>query len=367
MEKKTKTSNKKSEKKARKYYSVTEYSHDFTKSFEESPLNEVDMALFSLISYYNFEPYVEKYHPLFIKDLDDKDLLDPLLERPALSVDDLPIVMGISHNPRFKDVRIRNYEVIDDPSKEEQFTAVTFVLKDGTIVIAYRGTDSSLHGWKEDFNMAYMYPIPSQIDASKYTNRECAKATHDVYLTGHSKGGNLALYSFLHLTQRGKKRVKGVYLQDSPSLEHHPGVHSTKIHKIVPFHSIIGMMFEKGHHYEVVASEEGMMHQHVIYRWHVEGDHFKRVDAVSKRVQRFNKGINRWVLSSPPEEREMFIETGYEILLAAGASNSIEIVEYTFKDIRRIFKLYKNLDADRKKQFKKNVGNLLRNLITGGD
>ncbi len=367
MEEKNKTSNKKNTKKAKKFYSVVEYSHFFSESFEESPLNEVDMGLFSLISYYDFAPYFEKYHTVFIKDLDDEDLIGPLLERPALSEDDYPIVMGISHNPRFKDIRIRNYKVIDNPENEEQFTAVTFVLPDGTIIIAYRGTDSSLYGWKEDFNMAYMHPIPSQIDASNYTNRECARATHDIYLTGHSKGGNLALYSFLHLTELGKKKVKGVYLQDSPSLEHHPGTHSSKIHKIVPIHSIFGMMFEKGHHYEVVMSEDKLLKQHVIYHWHVENDHFKRVDAVSSRIQSFNKRFNKWILSATPQEREMFIETGYEILLAAGASNSIELIDFTFEDIRRIYKRYKNLDVDRKKNFKKQVGSLLRNLIAIGD
>ena len=81
-------------------------------------------------------------------------------------------------NPRYANVRLGAVVEHINQGEQTQFAAATFQLPDGhkrrkptykgTLVISFRGTDDSLIGWKEDFNMAFQYPVPAQRSASAY-------------------------------------------------------------------------------------------------------------------------------------------------------------------------------------------------------
>ncbi|ERL21183.1 PF11187 domain protein [Streptococcus pyogenes GA06023] len=119
----------------------------------------------------------------------------------------------------------------------------------GTLVISFRGTDDSLIGWKEDFNMAFQYPVPAQRSASAYLDMVARLWEGPIILVGHSKGGNLAIYAAMNADPKVRKRIQHVYSLDGPGFP--PEIVTSpayrtiqpKVTKIVPSSSIVGMIF----------------------------------------------------------------------------------------------------------------------------
>lgn len=107
----------------------------------------------------------------------------------------LDLLAAVAASPRFRDVRVMGYVDATDPRAEKQFAAMTFRLTEDLSYVAFRGTDASLVGWKEDFNLAYRCPVPSQVEAAHYLADAAARVGGDLLVGGHSKGGNLAVYA----------------------------------------------------------------------------------------------------------------------------------------------------------------------------
>ena len=100
--------------------------------------------------------------------------------------------------------------------EEMQFFAVTVLMPDNTIFLSYRGTDDTLVGWKEDFNMSFKSHIASQLDSVKYINDIAKKYQNNIRIGGHSKGGNLAVYAAVFANEDIKPRITNVYNNDGP-------------------------------------------------------------------------------------------------------------------------------------------------------
>ena len=61
----------------------------------------------------------------------------------------------------------------DFDNDEKQFAAITVHISDEEMYISYIGTDSTLYGWKEDFNMAFMDDVPCQLAGREYLRANC--------------------------------------------------------------------------------------------------------------------------------------------------------------------------------------------------
>lgn len=158
---------------------------------------------------------------------------------------------AVASNPRFSDIEMGAFLEQFDGEEQTQFAAVTYLLPSGALVVAYRGTDDSLVGWKEDFNMAFQYPVPAQATAADYLARVAALWKDvPIVLTGHSKGGNLAVYAAMNASDEVKDRVERIYSLDGPGFPEsvvnsfeYASV-SDRIVKIVPDSSVVGMVLE---------------------------------------------------------------------------------------------------------------------------
>ena len=128
----------------------------------------------------------------------------------------MPLFEMMSHSARFKDVRMRAYVNEIDHSEEKQFSAICFDLPTGATYVAFRGTDDNLISWKEDLNMALFTPIPSQRVAVEYLNKIGHSRTGRLYLGGHSKGGNLAVYSAFMADKEVQSKIISVHSFDGP-------------------------------------------------------------------------------------------------------------------------------------------------------
>ena len=234
---------------------------------------------------------------------------------------------AVASNPRFSDIEMGAFLEQFDGEEQTQFAAVTYLLPSGALVVAYRGTDDSLVGWKEDFNMAFQYPVPAQATAADYLARVAALWKDvPIVLTGHSKGGNLAVYAAMNAPAKIRKRIAAVYSLDGPGFPEHvvtsePYLSTvSKVHKIVPDSSIIGMVLETPEPCVVVKADcEGLM-QHFAFAWQVDGDAFVRVDDIAPSSHEFNSSFNRWMTGLSREEREHAVDALFQVVHASGAT-----------------------------------------------
>ena len=189
---------------------------------------------------------------------------------------------------RFKNVEIAAFVAKYDHENEEQFSAVTFVLNQGGLLekqqvfVAFRGTDDTIVGWKEDFNLAFLDKVPAQEDASAYLTRAALSFKKaELFIGGHSKGGNLALYAAAHLEEKAKKNLFAVYNFDGPGFSQETLDSDeffsikTKVHSVYPQFSIVGMLFHHYDSYKIVQSDEKLVMQHNPFSWFTLATEFK--------------------------------------------------------------------------------------------
>lgn len=324
------------------------------RSFEEFPPCEMDYAAFARLAYFDFSVYLPLFgDSVLFKDLFDLSKVDAFLKRVAYSSIDKEFFLSIIGNPRFRHVsclRFRQYFFHDN---EEQFAAVSFYLPNNECVIAFRGTDASLVGWKEDFNMALDKPIESQIDATKYVLDNWNRDDKPLTFVGHSKGGNLAAYAFFSLSEEKQKRVKAVYSFDGPGFsktlrDSFSFLYKEKYHHIVPKESIIGQLYADGDFQIVVDSEGKLLEEHSLYEWIGEGGYFKRIPFINPTVKNVMLSFNGWAKSVSLEDRIFLVNAIYELILSAGIKNARELTDEKISSLLKIRKAYKALPEETK-------------------
>ena len=181
-------------------------------TLQQDPFNEVDNLVLCIIAYIN----LRKIDRLWSKNPKDAMLIGDVCARLTAadeqlglsSLDYIPVMRAAAETERFRDTRLFAFESRNDEAKQMQFAAVSFLLPDGSVFIAYRGTDTSLVGWKENFNMSYLETVPAQARATEYAQEVIRACKHRPYrIGGHSKGGNLAAWAAVHLPEPGESPV----------------------------------------------------------------------------------------------------------------------------------------------------------------
>ena len=227
-------------------------------------------------------------------------------------------------SPRLLGVRLASYVSETSEEQEKQFAACTLRFPNGDAYVSFRGTDNSLVGWKEDFNMAFEADVPSQVRAVQYLDRVARAVKGRIYVGGHSKGGNLAVYAAAHCKPATFARVERVFSHDGPGFTAEAlasadyAERCVKLSKTVPESSLIGMMFEQQEDYAVVRSTSVGALQHDPFSWVVEGDGFAQADGLSRTAGYLDQSLNQWVRSMTREERAGFVNALFSVLYAGG-------------------------------------------------
>jgi hypothetical protein len=242
---------------------------------------------------------------------------------------------------------------------------MTFETREGFLV-AYRGTDSTFTGWKEDFNMSFMDSVPAQEEALFYLQRAAEKYQGSIRLCGHSKGGNLAMYATLNCDKQIRDRIISVHDFDGPGFKN-PELYenayaelSEKIVKIMPESSIVGLLLNgaEGDFQIIKSSGIGFM-QHLTFTWKIQGGEFvegKKIAEVSKHI---DKTLSAWVKGISQEDREAFVDTLFQVLSASGAKTFFDLLSAGPKQLAAMYEANKNLPED----VKKNMNKILRSLF----
>ena len=234
-----------------------------------------------------------------------------------------------------------------------QFAALTIETGDGAVYLAFRGTDDTLAGWKEDFHLACVPEIPAQRLAVEYT-RQAAKQypRKKLRLGGHSKGGNLAVWSALNVPDRVRRRIQQVWSNDGPgfhedilSLPEHQDV-ARRIVTIIPQSSLVGMILEHDEDYTVVESSEKGLMQHDGFSWEVKGPGFVRLGSVTRQGRHHDLVLKEWVRQMPLDQREKFVEGLFSLLTASGAQTLTDLKEENLKAVGAMIKAMKDMEKD---------------------
>lgn len=195
-----------------------------------------------------------------------------------------------------------------------QFSATTFLLPHGAF-IAIRGTDDTLIGWKENLQMAYLPTIPAQKSARAYLEDVASKVDGPLWIGGHSKGGNLAVYAAMTCSPQVRARIQACFTHDGPgfldeTLADPAWAGDTSIvDRTVVEDSLFGLLFAHQDPAPIVVrtSTPGIF-GHSPFSWIVEGDDFATTPGVSYDAHRNGKRLNAWILAMSTDERERFIE-----------------------------------------------------------
>ncbi len=323
-------------------------------TFEQKPLGEVDSLILCQFAYLKFDgmvPGVYDNKPaVSMEDLFIHSDYENLFKNTWFVKKNKELFEKMYESKRFHNLRMNCYINIIETEWETQFSAVTFLLDDGSVYVAYRGTDETIVGWKEDFNMSFMTPVPGQSFSVKYLNMVIGKLNCPFYVGGHSKGGNLAVYAAMNCPKKLQERIIKVYNMDGPGFR--PEVLETcdysaieeKVVKIIPHSSVVGLVFEQSDKYKVVKSKALGLLQHDTYSWIVKYGRFVDAGPFFQGHKFANDTMNEWILSLEEEKRRIFVDTVYQIITAAEKDNLIELSADWVKSLGSVTTALKEMD-----------------------
>lgn len=268
--------------------------------------------------------------------------------------------------PRFAELRLYGYANIINTRAEEQFSAVSVDLGENGIFVSYRGTDNTLVGWKEDFNMSFMRQVPAQADAVAYLEDAAARFDGPLRVGGHSKGGNLAVYASAFCSRPVQDRIVAVYNNDGPWLHAdkvaEPGYSAIRdrISAFIPQTSVIGMLLEHEGRYTVVRSNQKGLFQHDFNSWEVSGPGFVHLGTVTNGSKFVDRTIRDWLAEWSEEERAMFVDALFQIISATGARTFQEMGAKWHSSALAMLKSFISLDEDMRKAMVRTLKLLMR-------
>lgn len=361
-------------------------------SMQIDPFNDIDGLILSELAYVDFADVVPSFPSLearYLKDVAqdfvEKNNIDELLSEVSFIKESINLLIELAKQPRYQNILLSNYINELDHQAVKQFAAVTFQLEDGSIYLAYRGTDDTILGWKEDFLMTYQFPVASQcraveyfekiakMDFSKsftYLKKHCHHNRNigqlfslywsqkicgvKIRVGGHSKGGNLAVYGASNVSSKTAKRIIEIYNNDGPGFDQQMlqavNYHniSKRIKKFIPEGSVFGIMLENLEEKIVVKSEAKGLMQHSGFSWLIEGTKFVRVTETSKDSQTMDAAFKSWLSKVDSKTRKEAVTAVFSILEAAEIERINDFSEKSLSHLTTAIKKFKNMDSDTK-------------------
>lgn len=320
-------------------------------SYKDKKETEIDILLFSQLAYLPMDNIDFKNNQKYTLEeiatnIDRSVFLESLIaQRNALKLLDT-----IKDLPRFKEIKVTDYSYIMD--ENSQFGAVTFILPNKEIVIAFQGTDNTIAGWKEDAILSYRYPTTSQELAGSYVEKIISKYKRSIIICGHSKGGNLALVGAMRTTLLKKLAIKEIYSFDGPGLrekEFNSNQYKQvrkKLHNIIPDESMVGVLFNQ-ENLDVIKSDAKGIMQHATTSWQVEDDRLVRTNK-SALSDNLDKAIYDWLSNYDLEQRKLIIDEVFGLLEKSNIKRVSDISDNYLRSFLEVLKATETLENQTK-------------------
>lgn len=314
--------------------------------------NEIDNLILARLSYFPFDGLMDNKEELTIKEIYRKYQTIGTIGR-ILQKEDIDLFPLLAESNRFGDLKLTGFVNKLDIATEKQFSAVTIILPDDTIYVSYRGTDNTIVGWKEDFNMSFSELVPSQTDAVEYLENIAKKYDNKIRIGGHSKGGNLAVYAATFCDKSIQDRIINVYNNDGPGFcdkvvesDEYKTI-LDRVHTYIPQTSIIGRLLNHKEETTILKSTQSGIMQHDLYTWQLIRNYFIK-DELTNSSEFIDLTITNWLKEVKPEQREKFIDIFFEILNTTQVETLSEFSNNKFTNAITMLKTYKNIDEESK-------------------
>ena len=303
------------------------------------PLCDVDALLLSYLSYMRYDGVVgDSFEGKGVRLADAAQELLDRNERDKTPLaynvkEDRKLLAALMQSARFADMRLVGYVNRVDDKVEEQFSGVTFLIEDGSSFVAFRGTDDAMVGWKEDFNMSFETQVPAQRDAAAYVEKAAAALKRPMRVGGHSKGGNLAAYAGMFVSDETREWIKTVYNFDGPGFNEATisspdfGKVDMRIRTFVPQSSMVGILMWHREPFTIVRSDGVGVFQHDAYTWQIMGGSFLTLSERTGHSHFADDTIKHWLEELTPEMRRQAIDGIYSVLCASEGKNVSELFE----------------------------------------
>lgn len=318
-------------------------------TFDNAEPNEIDALIFSELSYVPFEnivPELGTNRSISLAEASER-FFEINGEKFSLGLilpsDILVLLKKAAQSKRFSNVSLWGYKSDTCLDAEKQFSAICFSYGKLTYV-TYRGTDDTIIGWKEDLNMSLFTPVPSQKEGAEYLEKIAKLTQNKLIVTGHSKGGNIAVYSALNCPEKYHKRIEQVYSFDGPGfmneyISHYKDIDITeKITTILPSKSVVGRIFEIIGNYKIIKSSTKGLMQHDAFTWHILGTRFLELPCFEKPSDNFHELLKAWVYKMPISQRHEFVDAFYKLAISSDAATLTDINSQKLRFIKALLK-----------------------------
>lgn len=316
-------------------------------------INEIDALVLTQIAYLDFSDAFagKECVPLHeaIKKVDSRQYNKEIF---VTNKNRYNLAILMAETPRFKNLMLSNYVNNIDKDSDMQFSAISFDIDSKLKFVSFRGTDGTLVGWKEDLQLSYTTPVPAQEESSKYLNNIAKGLKKKIIIAGHSKGGNLAIYSAMFAYKNTKKKISLIYSFDGPGFEeniikseNYKEI-SDRIRLYIPQNTVVGAILNIDCMQKVVQSDAMGIVQHDAFSWNLIGNKF----IESKRTQtsiKFGNELDNWLLKYDKITRKKLIGFLFDTLEESGVE-TINDINLILKSSSAFLEGLNDLDKEQK-------------------
>ena len=331
---------------------------------EKYKFNEIDSMILARFSYLIFDRI----------DMSDSETIGSISEKMKdfpnedfLYNGDKEMITYLGESTRFKNMKVTDYVMTNDKEAEKQFGAITIHNSDEEMYISYLGTDWTINGWKEDFNMAFMDKVPCQIAGKEYIEKVALKYPNKkIRIGGHSKGGNVAIYAGITASEEIKNRIIKIYNYDGPGFnkkminKYANDEIVNKIETYIPQDSVVGRLLNHKEKTTISLSTEKGILQHDIFSWQVLKDDMLKSEKNTDNSEVIDKTLTDWLEVTTADQRKIVIDSAFEILYSTDAVSFGDITKNLPTSIPKILKRYGQLS----KEDKDNITSMIKIIIS---
>ncbi|MDD3334630.1 MAG: DUF2974 domain-containing protein [Eubacteriales bacterium] len=337
-------------------------------TLEQRPFDALDSLILSQLIYMPMEGGMDNGERLtvkeawaFLREHCDPQRLDQFQQkRYRLS----EVCAGLK---RYQSWMMHDYVNHIDDELETQFCAATYDMEDGSSAVSFRGTDLTIAGWKEDFNMSYMV-VPAQKEAVTYLERIAAVDERPLSVCGHSKGGNLSVYSGAFCNPEVQRRLQAVYSFDGPGMyeeflqsEEYNRV-KDRIQSFIPQSSVVGMLMNYHPVYTVVRAHSVGILQHDAMTWQVENGDFVQLEGLDMTGKITDETLHTWLATMDGNDRRTLVKTLYQVVDASQAELVTDLSDDWRDTAMKALEALREIDPE----MRKNVRTMLHSLFSTG-
>ena len=302
------------------------------RSFKDFAFNEADILCLNELGYFCFEELDASID--FSKEVNLHEVLMPYVtgEKPfnhsfLVTEERVKLLQKVVASKRFVNLNLSDYVNDVDAEYERQFSAMVFTLPEiNHHQLVFRGTDDTMIGWKEEFKLTYVQEIPAHRSAVAYLEAYFEKYAGKVIVSGHSKGGNLALYAVAHVNDLLREQIEKVYMLDAPGLQE-KGLESDgykaireRVTVIRPEESIVGIMLYNDIEPIVVKSNASGIMQHAVTSWQFNEETGELILAERQTdlSQNLEKTFKQWMKELSSQELKILFDILFDTLMSSG-------------------------------------------------